>query len=80
MSGKWDRPLARLVRTPGGQSLRTLGGAGLFVSEQDALRKHWRVAAQALMIASVMPAAIEDATASVERALLADRPERSPRR
>jgi hypothetical protein len=80
MSRKWDRPLARLLRTPGGKSLRTLGEAGLLVSEQDALREHWRVAAQALMIASLMPAAIEDATAVVERALLADRPEQSPRR
>lgn len=65
----WSRRLTRIILTNDGKILRTLAEAGTFVVEQDALRQHWFSAAQALMVASLEPNAVEDATVAVERAL-----------
>jgi len=65
----WDRRLARALITPKGSRLRTLREAAAFVVEQDSKREVWRSAAQALMVASMRPEALEGATEAVEKAI-----------
>jgi len=68
----WSTPLARPIRAPDGTTFHTLRDAADFVVEQDELTLHWRLAGQALMVASLLPNAVEEATAAVERALEAE--------
>jgi len=65
----WSQPLSRTIRTSDGKTFRTLAEAGTFVVHEDHVGMHWRSVARALLIAALEPAAIEGATAAVERAL-----------
>src|SRR5262249_40093186 len=65
----WDSRLARALITPKGSRLRTLREAAALVVEQDSKRQVGRSAAQALMVASMRPEALEGATEAVEKAI-----------
>lgn len=67
-SADWDRRLTRAVLTPDGRRLRTLREAAAFVIEQGATQV-WLSASQGLMVASLLPAAVEGATETVETAI-----------
>jgi hypothetical protein len=65
----WDRRLTRALLTPKGKRLRTLREAARFVADQRPAASIWLSAARALMFASMLPDAVEDATDAVEKAI-----------
>jgi hypothetical protein len=75
--GDWDRPLARALLTPDGRRLRTLREAAAFVVEQRGKEPTWLSAAQGLMMASLLPNAVDGATESLEQAIATLGPARS---
>jgi hypothetical protein len=65
----WDRRLSRALLTPNGRRLRTLREAANFVAGQRPAAPIWLSAAQALLVASMLPDAVEGATGAVETAI-----------
>jgi len=65
----WDRRLTRALLTPNGKRLRTLREAANFVAGQRPAALVWLSAAQALLVASMLPNAVEGATDAVEKAI-----------